>query len=140
MKVSILSYAATIVTLTVLAAPIHADVYRCERDGKTVYTDKPCNEGAKKLENISSNDTPDQKLRAEEANNRMRTANTELNTRLGERAALANKAAENDRSNNKKGSPTDGKAKNSNEKSKPFHESEAIKHESNPNLKSGMGK
>jgi hypothetical protein len=41
---------ALIFTLSVLAVPAQSQVFRCEKDGNTVFSDQPCGEDAESLE------------------------------------------------------------------------------------------
>ncbi len=41
---------ALMLTLSVLAVPAQAQVFRCEQDGNTVFSDQPCGEDAESVE------------------------------------------------------------------------------------------
>ncbi|SNC63049.1 protein of unknown function [Marinobacter sp. es.048] len=41
---------ALMLTLSVLAVPAQAQVFRCEKDGNTVFADQPCGEDAESVE------------------------------------------------------------------------------------------
>ena len=41
---------ALMLALSVLAVPAQAQVFRCEKDGNTVFSDQPCGEDAESLE------------------------------------------------------------------------------------------
>ena len=38
-----------ILTVTLACAAASADVYKCKKDGKTVFSDQPCSQGAEKI-------------------------------------------------------------------------------------------
>lgn len=40
---------AFILTATLACATASADVYKCQKDGKTVFSDQPCSQGAEKI-------------------------------------------------------------------------------------------
>lgn len=40
---------ALIITVTLACAAASADVYKCKKDGKTVFSDQPCSQGAEKI-------------------------------------------------------------------------------------------
>ena len=40
---------ALILTVTLACAAASADVYKCKKDGKTVFSDQPCSQGAEKI-------------------------------------------------------------------------------------------
>ncbi|PPI84870.1 hypothetical protein KEHDKFFH_06590 [Marinobacter maroccanus] len=69
---------ALIFTLSVLAVPAQAQVFRCEKDGNTVFADQPCGEDAESVElrdnriggsfnqNLPAQEAPDPQKQAEE--------------------------------------------------------------------------
>lgn len=61
------------------------NAFRCDQDGKTVYSDKPC-PAAKVV--APTQDSAEQKAAAKAANSQMRQDSTELNKRLSEREKL----------------------------------------------------
>jgi|TARA_Y100001001_G_scaffold129334_1_gene128415 hypothetical protein len=70
---------ALMLTLSVLAAPAQAQVFRCEQDGNTVFSDQPCGEDAESVElrdnriggsfdqNLPAPEPPDSEEQAEES-------------------------------------------------------------------------
>jgi hypothetical protein len=60
---------AVIFTLSVLAVPAQAQVFRCEQNGNTVFSDQPCGENAESIELRDNRigGSFDQKLPAQEA-------------------------------------------------------------------------
>lgn len=40
---------ALVITVTLACAAASADVYKCKKDGKTVFSDQPCSQGAEKI-------------------------------------------------------------------------------------------
>ena len=74
------------VGLALCASNVFAqNAFRCEQDGKTVYSDKPC-PAAKVV--ASTQDTPEQKAAAKQANDQMRKDANDLNKRLSDREKL----------------------------------------------------
>lgn len=59
--------------------------FRCDQDGKTVYSDKPC-PAAKVV--APTQDSAEQKAAAKDANAQMRKDNGDINKRLSEREKL----------------------------------------------------
>jgi hypothetical protein len=69
---------ALVFTISVLAAPAQAQVFRCEKDGNTVFSDQPCGAEAESIElrdnriggsfnqNLPAQETPDPGEQAEE--------------------------------------------------------------------------
>ena len=61
------------------------NAFRCDQDGKTVYSDKPC-PAAKVV--APTQDSAEQKAAAKDANAQMRKDNGDINKRLSEREKL----------------------------------------------------
>ncbi|WP_156861411.1 DUF4124 domain-containing protein [Casimicrobium huifangae] len=61
--------------------------FRCDQNGQTVYSDKPCPAGAAGKAVTPTHDSAAQKSASQDANQQMRKDNTELNKRLSEREA-----------------------------------------------------
>jgi len=61
------------------------NAFRCDQDGKTVYSDTPC-PAAKVV--APSQDTPEQKAAARQASDQMRKDSGDLNKRLSDREKL----------------------------------------------------
>ncbi len=59
--------------------------YRCDNNGQTVYSDKPCPAGKAV---VGTQETPEQKAATKDANAQMRKDNAELNKRLSDREKL----------------------------------------------------
>lgn len=111
--------ALTALLLTPLAFAQTA--YRCDVNGSTIYSDKPCPPGNSAKAVTSTQETPEQKAASKLANEQMRKDNAELNKRLTEREKLeakeradARKAAAKLRTDGKPGkaakAPKGGKA------------------------------
>ena len=60
--------------------------YRCDSNGQTVYSDKPCLAGKAV---VGTQETPEQKAAAQAANAQMRNDTADLNKRLADREKLA---------------------------------------------------
>ena len=59
--------------------------FRCDNNGKTVYSDAPCPAGKAV---VGTQETPEQKAATKEANAQMRKDNADLNKRLSDREKL----------------------------------------------------
>ncbi len=59
--------------------------YRCDNNGQTVYSDKPCPAGKAV---VGTQETPEQKAATKAANDQMRKDNADLNKRLSDREKL----------------------------------------------------
>ena len=59
--------------------------YRCDNNGQTVYSDKPCPAGKSV---VGTQDSAEQKAASKDANAQMRQDNADLNKRLSERQKL----------------------------------------------------
>jgi hypothetical protein len=71
------------------AAPIAAqNAFRCDVNGQTVYSDKPCAPGNTGKAVAPTQDTPEQKAASKAANDQMRKDGADLNKRLSEREKL----------------------------------------------------
>lgn len=73
-----------------LATPIASSqtAFRCDVNGATVYSDKPCPPGSVTKAVTSTQETPEQKAASLAANQQMRKDSAELNKRLTEREKL----------------------------------------------------
>lgn len=83
--------AALTITLSaaLLTVPASAQTaFRCDSNGQTVYSDKPCPPGNTAKAVVSTKETPEQKAASEAANAQMRKDNADLNKRLSEREKL----------------------------------------------------
>ena len=80
----------TVALATVLLTPatFAQTAFRCDVNGTTVYSDKPCPPGSTAKAVTATQDTPEQKAASTSANAQMRSDNTELNKRLTEREKL----------------------------------------------------
>ena len=74
----------------VLLTPISfaQTAFRCDLNGATVYSDKPCPPGNAMKVVTGTQETPEQKAASLAANQQMRKDNAELNKRLTEREKL----------------------------------------------------
>ena len=77
--------AAILLTAGLIGAPSAQTAYRCDNNGQTVYSDQPCPAGKAV---VGTQETPEQKAAAKEANAQMRRDNADLNKRLSDREKL----------------------------------------------------
>ena len=82
--------AVAVALAAVLLSPIASaqTAFRCDVNGTTVYSDKPCPPGSTAKAVTATQDTAEQKAASTSANAQMRSDNTELNKRLSEREKL----------------------------------------------------
>ncbi len=84
----------TFLMMAVLAATLATTIassqtaFRCDVNGATVYSDKPCPPGNAMKAVTSTQETPEQKAASLAANQQMRKDNAELSKRLTEREKL----------------------------------------------------
>jgi hypothetical protein len=79
----------TLFTIAFFAHPAGAQTaFRCDLNGQTVYSDKPCPPGNAAKAVAPTQETAEQKAASDAANARMRQDNAELNKRLTEREKL----------------------------------------------------
>ncbi len=76
---------STIALLLFAGSAFAQSAFRCDQDGKTVYSDKPC-PAAKVV--APTHDSAEQKAAAKEANAQMRKDAGDINRRLSEREKL----------------------------------------------------
>lgn len=71
---------------TLVTSPTHAQTaFRCDNNGQTTYSDKPCVAGKAV---VGTQDSAEQKAAAKDANAQMRKDNSDLNKRLSDREKL----------------------------------------------------
>ena len=83
--------AALTVTLTtpLLTGQVSAQTaFRCDSNGQTVYSDKPCPPDHVAKAVVPTKETPEQKAASDAANAQMRKDNADLDKRLSEREKL----------------------------------------------------
>ena len=87
MRRAILLIAALAAVLLIPIASAQT-AFRCDANGTTVYSDKPCPPGNVSKTVTSTQESPEQKAASKAANEQMRKDNADLNKRLTEREKL----------------------------------------------------
>ncbi len=77
--------AAILLAAGLIGAGSAQTAYRCDNNGQTVYSDKPCPAGKAV---VGTQETPEQKAATKAANDQMRKDNADLNKRLSDREKL----------------------------------------------------
>ena len=77
--------AAILLSAGLIGATSAQTAYRCDNNGQTVYSDKPCPAGKAV---VGTQETAEQKAATKEANAQMRKDNADLNKRLSEREKM----------------------------------------------------
>lgn len=57
-----------LVSLIAQSIPAMAETYKCEKDGKVVYSDIPCSHTARRVDGMSDNVSRDQRRQADQVN------------------------------------------------------------------------
>ena len=76
---------AILLAAGLMGAAAAQTAYRCDNNGQTVYSDKPCPAGKAV---VGTQETPEQRAAAKEANAQMRQDNADINKRLSDREKL----------------------------------------------------
>lgn len=87
MKHSSLAIAALLGVFSTLTASAQT-AYRCDQNGTTVYSEKPCPPAATGKAVAPTQDTAEQRAASQAANAQMRKDNADLNKRLSDREKL----------------------------------------------------
>ena len=77
--------AAIFICAGLIGATSAQTAYRCDNNGQTVYSDKPCPAGKAV---VGTQETPEQKAATKDANAQMRKDSADLNKRLSDREKL----------------------------------------------------